>query len=124
MSHVVWIKLIGLNFTNYLLKLPEIQISNLSFESQNLRLNALHIVIKAQQWIQNKSKQTISGQPSTDLGKQLFSFSVFPPSGSPSSVWKLWNLFDELTIRHRIVCREHENLKNIPVIFQKGVPPT
>ena len=31
--------------------------------------------------------------------------------GLPRNVWKMWNLFDELTIRQGILCRKHENLK-------------
>ena len=35
----------------------------------------------------------------------------------------MWNLFDELTIRHDILCRKHENLKTDQMIFQQVVPP-
>ena len=40
----------------------------------------------------------------------------------PRDVWKMWNLFDELTIRHYIFCRKHENLKTGQMIFQQVVP--
>ena len=43
--------------------------------------------------------------------------------GLPRDVWKMWNLFDELTIRHGILCRKHENLKTDQMIFQQVVPP-
>ena len=33
------------------------------------------------------------------------------------------NLFDELTIRHGILCRKHENLKTNHMIFQQVAPP-
>ena len=36
----------------------------------------------------------------------------------------MWNLFDELTIRHGILCRKHENLETGQMIFQQVVPPT
>ena len=42
--------------------------------------------------------------------------------GLPRDVWKMWNLFDELTIRHGILCRKHENLKTGQMIFQQVVP--
>ena len=35
----------------------------------------------------------------------------------------MWNLFDELTIRHGILCRKHEILKTDQMIFQQVVPP-
>ena len=38
-------------------------------------------------------------------------------------VWKLWNLFDELAIRHGNLCRKNENLKTGQMIFQQTVPP-
>ena len=38
-------------------------------------------------------------------------------------VWKMCNLFDELTIRHGILCRKHENLKTDQMIFQQVVLP-
>ena len=43
--------------------------------------------------------------------------------GLPRDVWKMWNLSDELTIRHGILCRKHENLKTGQMIFQQVVPP-
>ena len=43
--------------------------------------------------------------------------------GLPRDVWKVWNLFDELTIRHGVLCRKHENLKTGQMIFQQVVPP-
>ena len=43
--------------------------------------------------------------------------------GLPRDVWKMWNLFDELTVRHGILCRKYENLKTDQVIFQQVVPP-
>ena len=43
--------------------------------------------------------------------------------GLPRDVWKMWNLFDELTIRHGILCGKHENLKTDQMIFQQVVPP-
>ena len=43
--------------------------------------------------------------------------------GLPRHLWKMWNLFDELTIRHGILCRKHENLKIGQMIFQQVVPP-
>ena len=43
--------------------------------------------------------------------------------GLPCGVWKMWNLFDELTIHHGILCRKHENLKTDQMIFQQVVPP-
>ena len=43
--------------------------------------------------------------------------------GLPRDVWKMWNLFDELTIRHGILCRQYENLKTGQMIFQQVVPP-
>ena len=43
--------------------------------------------------------------------------------GLPRDVWKIWNLFDELTIRHGILCRKHENPKTGQMIFQQIVPP-
>ena len=42
--------------------------------------------------------------------------------GLPRDVWKKWYLFDELTIRHGILCRKHENLKTGQMIFQQVVP--
>ena len=35
----------------------------------------------------------------------------------------MWNLSDELTIRHGILCRKHENLKTSHMIFQQIVRP-
>ena len=35
----------------------------------------------------------------------------------------MWNPFDELTIRHGILCRKYENLKTDQMIFQQVVPP-
>ena len=43
--------------------------------------------------------------------------------GLPRDVWKMWNLFDELTIRHGILCRKHENLKTGQMTFKQVVPP-
>ena len=43
--------------------------------------------------------------------------------GLSRDVWNMWNLFDELTIRHGIVCRKHENLRTDQMIFQQVVPP-
>ena len=43
--------------------------------------------------------------------------------GLPRDVWKMWNLFDELTIRHGILCPKLENLKTGQLIFQQVVPP-
>ena len=43
--------------------------------------------------------------------------------GLPRIVWKMWNLFDELTIRHGNLCRKHENLKTGQTIFRQVVPP-
>ena len=43
--------------------------------------------------------------------------------GLPRNVWKLWKLFDELTIRHGIHCRKHETLKASRKVFQRIVPP-
>ena len=42
--------------------------------------------------------------------------------GLPRDVWKMWNLFDELTIRHGILCQKHEHLKTGRMIFQQVVP--
>ena len=41
----------------------------------------------------------------------------------PRNVWNMWNLFDELTIRHGKLCRKHENRKTGQMIFQQVVPP-
>ena len=43
--------------------------------------------------------------------------------GLPRDVWKMWNLFDDLTIRHGILCRQYENLKTGQMIFRQVVPP-
>ena len=43
--------------------------------------------------------------------------------GLPRNVWKMWNLSDELTIRHGNLCREHKNLETGQMIFQQVVPP-
>ena len=43
--------------------------------------------------------------------------------GLPRDVWNMWKLFDELTIRHGILCRKHGNLKTNQTIFQQVVPP-
>ena len=43
--------------------------------------------------------------------------------GLPRNVWKMWSLFDELTIRHGNLCRMHEKLKAGQMIFQQVVPP-
>ena len=42
--------------------------------------------------------------------------------GLPRDVKEMWNLFDELTIRHDIPCRKHENLKTSHMIFQQVIP--
>ena len=38
--------------------------------------------------------------------------------GLPRDAWKMWYLFDELTIRHGNLSRKHENLKTGQMIFQ------
>ena len=43
--------------------------------------------------------------------------------GLPGNVWKLWNLFNELTIRHGILCRKHQNIKTSQKICQQVNPP-
>ena len=48
-----------------------------------------------------------------------------PPShlqGLPRVVWKLWKFFDELIVRHGILCRNHGYLKTSQMIFQQVVP--
>ena len=42
--------------------------------------------------------------------------------GLPRNVWKLWNLFDELTIRQGNLCGKHKKLKRSQMIFQQVVP--
>ena len=50
-----------------------------------------------------------------------------PPSshlqGLARDVWRMWNPFDELTIRHANLCRKHENFKTGQTIVQQVVPP-
>ena len=41
----------------------------------------------------------------------------------PRDVWKMWSLFDELTIRQGNLCRKHEKIKTDQMIFQQVVPP-
>ena len=43
--------------------------------------------------------------------------------GLPRDVWKMWNLFDELTIRQGILCRKQENLRTGQIMLQQVVPP-
>ena len=124
MSYLVWNNLLGMTITNHLLKLLGSKTSIVSFESCNLWLNALHLQSQTQQPIKNKFKQTTRDESSTDLGMQAIQPPAFLHSGLSRIVWKLWNLFDELTIRRGILCQKHEKLKNIQIVFQKVVPPT
>ena len=86
-------------------------------------------------------ERTISGDQTTavDLQKAQLTDTEFnqvktwvrkqsrPPrshsQGLPRNVSKMWNLFDELTIRHGNLYRKHEDLKTGQMIFQQVVPP-